>query len=77
MKNADLGFERSNVLVGSIDLDYKDLDAAKSSFNAMLNELEANFSAKDAEFIALEAEFQERETYIGNLEMRLENCSDG
>ena len=42
MKNADLGFERSNVLVGSIDLDYKDLDAAKSSFNAMLNELEAN-----------------------------------
>ncbi len=42
MKNADLGFERNNVLVGSIDLDYKDLDAAKSKFNALLNELEAN-----------------------------------
>ena len=42
MKNADLGFERNQVLVGSIDLDYKDLDAAKSKFNALLNELEAN-----------------------------------
>jgi putative ABC transport system permease protein len=42
MKNADLGFERNNVLVGGIDLDYKDLDAAKSKFNALLNELEAN-----------------------------------
>ena len=42
MKNADLGFERNNILVANIDLDYKDLDAAKSKFNALLNELEAN-----------------------------------
>ena len=33
MKNADLGFERNNILVGSIDLDYKNLDAAKPKFN--------------------------------------------
>lgn len=46
MKNADLGFERNNVLVGSIDLDYKNLDAAKSKFNALLNELEANSYVK-------------------------------
>ncbi|KPM30837.1 Putative ABC transporter permease [Croceitalea dokdonensis DOKDO 023] len=42
MKNADLGFERHHVLVGNIDLDYKDLDAAKSKFNALINDLEAN-----------------------------------
>ncbi len=42
MKNADLGFERNHVLVGSIDLDYKNLDVAKSKFNALLNDLEAN-----------------------------------
>ncbi|WP_281541436.1 ABC transporter permease [Maribacter aestuarii] len=42
MKNADLGFERNNILVGNIDLDYKDLDAAKAKFNALLNALEAN-----------------------------------
>jgi len=42
MKNADLGFERNAIVVGSIDLDYKDLDAAKSSFNALLNDLEAS-----------------------------------
>ena len=42
MKNADLGFDRENVLVGSIDLDYKNLDAASSKFTALLNELEAN-----------------------------------
>ncbi len=42
MKNADLGFARNNILVGSIDLDYKNLDVAKSKFNALLNELEAN-----------------------------------
>lgn len=42
MKNADLGFERNNILVGNIDLDYKNLAAAKSKFNALLNELEAN-----------------------------------
>lgn len=42
MKNADLGFERNNILVGNIDLDYKDLNAAKAKFNALLNGLEAN-----------------------------------
>ncbi|MEM8927164.1 MAG: ABC transporter permease [Bacteroidota bacterium] len=42
MKNADLGFERNHILVGNIDLDYKDLNAAKSKFNALLNDLEAN-----------------------------------
>lgn len=42
MKNADLGFERNHILVGNIDLDYKDLDAAKSKFNALLNDLEAH-----------------------------------
>jgi len=42
MKNADLGFERNNVLVGSIDLDYKNLDAAKSKFNSLINNLEAS-----------------------------------
>ncbi|MEO0571940.1 MAG: ABC transporter permease [Bacteroidota bacterium] len=42
MKNADLGFERNHILVGSIDLDYKDIDAAKSKFNALLNDLSAN-----------------------------------
>ncbi|WP_350289101.1 ABC transporter permease [uncultured Croceitalea sp.] len=42
MKNANLGFERNNVLVGNIDLDYKNLDVAKSKFNALIDELEAN-----------------------------------
>ncbi|MDT0538630.1 ABC transporter permease [Croceitalea sp. P059] len=42
MKNADLGFERNNILVGNIDLDYKNLDAATSKFNALINDLEAN-----------------------------------
>ena len=42
MKSADLGFDRENVISANIDLDYKDLDAAKSSFNALLDELEAN-----------------------------------
>lgn len=42
MKKADLGFEREHVIVGNIDLDFKDLDAAKSSFKALLDDLEAN-----------------------------------
>ncbi|VXB31217.1 ABC transporter permease [Maribacter litoralis] len=42
MKKADLGFEREHVIVGNIDLDFKDMDAAKSSFKALLNDLEAN-----------------------------------
>lgn len=42
MKNADLGFERNNTLVGSIDLDYKNLDAAKSKFSTLLNDLDSH-----------------------------------
>ncbi|MBU2900995.1 ABC transporter permease [Maribacter dokdonensis] len=42
MKKADLGFEREHVIVGNIDLDYKNLDAATSIFKALLNDLEAN-----------------------------------
>lgn len=42
MKKADLGFERQNVIVGNIDLDYKKMDAASSTFNALLDDLEAN-----------------------------------
>ncbi|PQJ79285.1 ABC transporter permease [Polaribacter porphyrae] len=42
MKNADLGFDRTNVLVGNIDLDYENIDVAKSKFNALLNDLEAS-----------------------------------
>jgi len=42
MKNADLGFERNGVLVGNLDLDYKNMDVAQSKFNALLNDLEAN-----------------------------------
>jgi len=42
MKNADLGFERDNILVGNIDLDYKNIDVAQSKFNTLLNDLEAN-----------------------------------
>ena len=42
MKKADLGFERDNVIVGNIDLDYKNMDAANASFKTLLNDLEAN-----------------------------------
>jgi len=42
MKKADLGFERENVIVGNIDLDYKNIDAANSSFKALLDNLKAN-----------------------------------
>lgn len=42
MKKADLGFERDHVIVGNLDLDYKNMDAANSSFKALLNDLEAN-----------------------------------
>lgn len=42
MKDADLGFDREHVIVGNIDLDYKNLDAASSRFNALLNDLKAN-----------------------------------
>ena len=42
MKSTDVGFERENVIVGSIDLDYKNLEAASSNFEALLDELNAS-----------------------------------
>ncbi|MEP3209089.1 MAG: ABC transporter permease [Maribacter sp.] len=53
MKNADLGFKKENVIVGSIDLEYKDIASAESDFKTLIDELEANpyvksFSASEA-----------------------------
>ncbi|MET1258601.1 ABC transporter permease [Flagellimonas sp. DF-77] len=42
MKSADLGFERHRVLVGKIDLEFENQDAALSSFRGLIDELEAN-----------------------------------
>ena len=42
MKNADIGFERENVIVGNIDLEYKNIESASSNFEALLDELNAN-----------------------------------
>lgn len=42
MKNADVGFKRENVIVGNIDLEYKNLEAAGSKFEALLNDLKAS-----------------------------------
>jgi len=42
MKNADVGFERENVIVGNIDLEYKNFEAASSNFEVLLAELKAN-----------------------------------
>lgn len=42
MKSADVGFERENVLVGSIDLEYKNLETASSNFEALIDDLNAN-----------------------------------
>lgn len=42
MKEAPLGFERENVVVGKIDLEYRDVEAAVSNFESLLNELQAN-----------------------------------
>lgn len=42
MKSADVGFERENIIVGSIDLDYKNLEAASSNFEALIDELNAS-----------------------------------
>lgn len=53
MKSAPLGFDKNNVLVGSIDLKYKNETAAASNFEALLHKLEAspfvvNFSTSEA-----------------------------
>lgn len=42
MKNADVGFEREHVIVGSIDLDYKDMEMASSKVEALLDDLNAS-----------------------------------
>ncbi len=42
MKSAPLGFNKENVIVGNIDLEYKDEGSASSSFNAILDKLDAN-----------------------------------
>ncbi|MFS4454718.1 ABC transporter permease [Maribacter sp. 2304DJ31-5] len=42
MKNADLGFKKENIIVGAIDLEYKDIESAESNFQALLKELEGN-----------------------------------
>ncbi len=42
MKNADVGFNRENVIVGNIDLDYKDIETANFNFEALLDDLNAN-----------------------------------
>ena len=42
MKNAPLGFNKENVIVGNIDLEYKNEGTASSNFNAILDKLEAN-----------------------------------
>jgi putative ABC transport system permease protein len=42
MKSADVGFNRENVIVGTIDLDYKNPESASSTFEALLDELNAS-----------------------------------
>lgn len=42
MKNAELGFHRENIIVGNIDLEYKDIDKATLKFETLVNELNTN-----------------------------------
>ena len=42
MKNADVGFESEDVIVGSIDLEYKNLEVASSNFVALLDDLKSS-----------------------------------
>lgn len=42
MKNAPLGFNKEHVIVGNINLEYKNEETASSNFNGLLNKLEAN-----------------------------------
>jgi len=46
MKNAPLGFNKENVLVGNIRLEFKNEETAASSFKTVLNKLEANSYVK-------------------------------
>jgi putative ABC transport system permease protein len=47
MKNAPLGFSKENVLVGNINLEFKNEKTASSNFNVLLAELEANSYVKN------------------------------
>jgi putative ABC transport system permease protein len=42
MKNAPLGFNKENVIVGTIDLEFKNEALASSKFNTLLNKLDSN-----------------------------------
>ena len=42
MKTAPLGFEKENVIVANLELDYKDPESAAIKFESLLTELEAN-----------------------------------
>ena len=42
MKNASLGFNKENVLVGNIDLDYKNEETALYKFNGLVDKLKTN-----------------------------------
>lgn len=46
MKKAPLGFEKKNIIVGKIDLDYKDVGTATSKFEYLLDRLNANPSVE-------------------------------
>lgn len=48
MKSAPLGFEKENVIVGNIDLEYKNKESAASNIEAILNKLNANPFVKSA-----------------------------
>ena len=84
MKKADLGFNKENILVGAIDLDYKDIESAELDFEMLLNELEANpyvksFSASEA--IPSDYYFNYTTYYDPNTDrdvrMRRSNTDDG
>ncbi|MCK0157516.1 ABC transporter permease [Cellulophaga sp. F20128] len=46
MKKAPLGFEKKNIIVGKIDLDYKDIGTATSKFEYLLDRLNADPSVE-------------------------------
>ncbi|CAM4281039.1 ABC transporter permease [Gillisia limnaea] len=47
MKNAPLGFNKDNVIVGNINLEYKNEETASSKFNTLLDKLSTNPYVKD------------------------------
>ena len=46
MKMAPLGFGKENIIVGKIDLNYKDMGVTESNFNSLLDRLNANPSVE-------------------------------